>query len=501
MDLVWAGFADALRPDTLLFIFLGIILGYAVGVLPGLNRPAALAVAIPLSYYMSPLSAIAFLLGIAKASGAGGATTAILLNTPGEPNAAATCLDGYPLTRQGKGEQALKVALYGSVIGDILATFALIVVALPLAKVALKIGPMEMTALMLLALTFIAALSTGSMCRGLIAGLFGIFLATVGLDPETATPRMTFDQVELMDGLPLLAVTVGMLALTEMFIQAEEYLTRGPEAAITDNKPSGELGKLTGREFRRVLPTIFKSSATGIGIGLIPGLGPTVASFLSYALAKKSAKPDDRFGDGELKGVAAAETADNAVVPASLIPLFALGLPGSVSAAILIAALMIHGVTPGPRIFEENGQLVYGIYGAMLVASVFMLIVGRVGLMAFAKLTLVPQTIIIPVVTLLCIIGAYMESRSIFAVQVMVGFAFLGYLMHRFGYSRVTFLIGFVIGPLFELSMRQAIIISKGNPYAIFSHPFALALIVIAILAAISFSRTRSPAPRTEEQQ
>ncbi|HLT98194.1 MAG TPA: tripartite tricarboxylate transporter permease [Burkholderiaceae bacterium] len=499
MDLLLAGFADALQPDALLFVFLGIVLGYAVGVLPGLNRPAALAVAIPLSYYMSPLSAIAFLIGIAKASGAGGATTAILLNTPGEPNAAATCLDGYPLTKQGKGEQALKVALYGSVIGDVLATLALIVLALPLAKIALKIGPMEMTALMLLALTFIAALSTGSMCRGLISGLLGIFLATVGLDPETATPRMTFDHVELMDGLPLLAVTVGMLALTEMFIQAEEYLTQGPESAIGNQKSTREQGKLSAAEFRRVLPTIFKSSATGIGVGLIPGLGPTVASFLSYALAKKTAKPGDRFGEGELKGVAAAETADNAVVPASLIPLFALGLPGSVSAAILIAALMIHGVTPGPRIFEENGQLVYGIYGAMLVASLFMLIVGRVGLMAFAKLTLVPQTIIIPVVTLLCVLGAYLETRSIFSVQIMVGFALLGYVMHRFGYSRVTFLIGFVIGPLFELSLRQAIIISKGDPYTILQHPVALALIVIALLTAFFFTRTRSAAPDSDQ--
>src|SRR5690606_25677425 len=233
--------------------------------------------------------------------------------------------------------------------------------------------------------------------------------------------------------------------------------------------------------------------------GLIPGLGPTVASFLSYALAKKTAKPGDRFGEGELKGVAAAETADNAVVPASLIPLFALGLPGSVSAAILIAALMIHGVTPGPRIFEENGQLVYGIYGAMLVASLFMLIVGRVGLMAFAKLTLVPQTIIIPVVTLLCVLGAYLETRSIFSVQIMVGFALLGYVMHRFGYSRVTFLIGFVIGPLFELSLRQAIIISKGDPYTILQHPVALALIVIALLTAFFFTRTRSAAPGSDQ--
>jgi putative tricarboxylic transport membrane protein len=489
MELLLAGFGDALQLDTMLFVLLGILLGYAVGVLPGLNRPAALAVAIPLSYYMSPLSAIAFLIGIAKASGAGGATTAILLNTPGEPNAAATCLDGYPLTRAGKGEKALKVALYGSVIGDVLATVALIMLALPLAKVALKVGPIEMTALMLVSLTFIAVLSGDSLFRGLISGFMGILFATVGLDLESATPRMTFDQIELMDGVPLLAITVGMLALTEMFIQAEEYLASKGDVAQPIPVSRKKDRRLSLDEFFHVLPTILQSSFVGVLVGIVPGLGPTVASFLSYALAKKRAKPGDCFGKGDLKGVAAAETADNAVVPASLIPLFALGLPGSVSAAILIAALMIHGVTPGPRMFEENGQLVYGIYGAMLVASVFMLLVGRIGLVAFARLTQVPQTIIIPVIVLLCVVGAFIESRSLFAVQVMFVFAVLGYVMHRFGYSRVTFLIGFVIGPLFELSLRQSIIISRGDPGVLLHHPVALILGAIAVFTSVMFMR------------
>lgn len=483
-----AGLADALQPSVVFFVLMGTLLGYVVGVLPGLNRPAALAIAIPLSFYMSPLAAIAFLIGIAKASGAGGATTAILLNTPGEPNAAATCLDGYPLTRQGRGEQALRVALYGSVIGDLIGTVVLIVVALPLATLALRIGPVEMCSLMLLALTFIAALSGGSMLRGLISGALGILLATVGLDIETATPRLTFDQIELMDGIPLLAVTVGMLALTEMFIQAEEYLaSRGAGAPVV--APTGDARRLGAGEFRRVLPTILRSTGIGVGVGLIPGLGPTVASFLAYAFAKKTAAPGDRFGKGELKGVAAAETADNAVVPASMIPLFALGIPGSVSAAVLIAAFMIHGVTPGPRMFEEHGRLIYGIYGAMIVASVLMLVVGRIGLVWFARLTRVPAAIIIPVVMSLCVAGAYLESRSVFAVGVMLGFAVLGYLMHRFDYSRVTFLVGFVVGPLFELSLRQSIIITKGAPEALLRHPAALVLVALSLAAAVTFTR------------
>jgi putative tricarboxylic transport membrane protein len=487
-DLV-LGLGDALSADTLLFVVLGILLGYVIGVLPGLNRPAALAIAVPLSYYMTPLSAVAFLVGIAKASGAGGATTAILINVPGEPSGAATCLDGYPLARAGKAEQALKVALYGSVIGDVAGTIALIAAARPLATVALKIGPVEMCALMALAMTFIAALSGRSLLRGLAAGILGALMATVGLDIETATPRLTFGSVDLMDGVPLLAVTVGMLGLSEMFIQAEEVLmghSSGREAAATPRLADAALG---WRKFRTVLPTVFQSSAVGIGLGIIPGLGPSVASFASYAFAKRMARPGERFGEGELKGVAAAETADNAAFPAGIIPLFALGLPGSVSAAILIAAFMIHGVTPGPRIFVEHPRLIYGLYCAMLIASLAMLVVGRIGLVAFAKLTQVPPTIIIPVVSVLCIVGSYLETHSYFSVWMMFGFAVLGYVMHRFNYSRITFLIGFIIGPMFELALRQSLIITAGDSLVLLHYPFATVLAAMALFAAVMFTR------------
>ncbi len=483
------GFGDALQPLNVAFIVLGVLLGYVIGVLPGLNRPAALAIAVPLSYYMTPLSAVAFLIGIAKASGAGGATTAILINTPGEPNAAVTCLDGYPMARAGKAIKALKVALYGSVFGDVVGTLALIMLAKPLADFALRIGPIEMTTIMLFALTLIAALAGSSLLRGLAAGVFGILLATVGLDLESGTPRLTFGQVELLDGVPLLAVTIGMLALSEMIIQAEGVLEKRIEPVAS--LPRSEDNKLGWREFLRVLPTFTLSSLIGTVIGILPGLGPTVASFAAYAAAKRLAKPGEEFGKGEIKGVAAAETADNAVVPASFIPLFALGLPGSVSAAILIAALTIHGVIPGPRMFVEHERLVSGIYGTMLVTAVVMLAVGRIGLVGFAQLTRVPATMIIPVVTVLCLLGAFLESRSLFAVQLTIGFAVLGYIMHRFDYSRITFLIGFVIGPQFELSLRQSIIISGGDITVIAQHPLAMAVVTIAIVAGLYFLRFR----------
>ena len=359
------------------------------------------------------------------------------------------------------------------------------------------VGPVELTALTFLALTFIAALSGRSLARGLIAAFFGILVAMIGTDAETASPRLTFGFIELADGVPIMAVTVGMLALTEMLIQGEEYLTQPQDTPLEPPTVTSTDRQLTLAEIKSITPTTLISSGVGIVAGIIPGLGPTVASFLAYALAKRWAKPHERFGEGEIKGVAAAETADNAVVPASLIPLFALGLPGSVSAAIIIAAFTVHGVTPGPRMFEEHGRLMYGIYGAMIVASLLMLVVGRVGLTVFAKLTRIPATVIIPCVMAICILGAFLETKSLFSVWLMLGFGILGWVMHRFDYSRITFLIGFVVGPLFELALRQSLIITHSDPLRLLQHPSALLLLVFALVVAVFFTvspRTDGPA-------
>jgi len=494
VDVFLLGAQDAFSLTAIGAVICGIVLGYLVGVLPGLSRPAALAIAVPITYYLSPVSAIAFLVGVTKASTAGGATGAIMLNTPGEPSSAATCFDGYPLARAGHATKALKVALYASVFGDIVATLVLIALAKPLATFALKMGPMEMTSVMIFALTFIAALSGKSLLKGLIAGIFGIFLSTVGLDPESATPRLTFGMIELWDGVPLVAATVGMLAFTEMLVQGESYLTRLKTTGKMPElvKPRGS--DLSWREIARIIPTTIRSTGIGVAAGVIPGLGPTIGAFLSYAVAKKSAKPGDRFGKGEIKGVAATEAADNAVLPASLIPLFAIGLPGSVSAAILVSAFMIHGVIPGPLIFEQHPRLMYGIYVSMIIASICMLLVGRVGLHVFAKIGNVPLTIIIPVVMVLCMMGSFLEKHILFSVYMMVMLGILGYFMQRYGYSVVTFLIGFVVGPIFELSLRQSIIVSNRQPGLILDHPIAIAFLAMAAIAILVFVRPRQGA-------
>jgi len=496
MDALLAGFADSLTLATLGFVSLGVLIGYVVGVLPGLSRPTALAMAVPLTFYMSPLAGIAFLIGISKASGAGGAITAILMNVPGEPNAAATCLDGYPLARQGKAHKALMISLYGSVIGDIFGTIVLIVVAAPFAKIALAIGPVELSAILLFALTFIAGLSGPSLLKGLIAGAIGLFLATVGLDAETATPRLTFGFLELSDGVSIMAITIGILGLSEMILQIEDrFLGRESQVVLTEATDRGDRG-LTWADFKGCLRTIIRSCCIGTGIGLLPGLGATVASFAAYAAARRASTDPDSFGKGNLEGVAAAETADNAHVPASLIPLFALGLPGSVGAAILIGGFMVHGIAPGPLMFQRHARLIYGIYAAMLITSLVILVVGRIGLEGFALLARVPTTIINPIIIFLCIAGSYMEGSGMFGVYLMLGIAIFGYVLRKLDFSFVTLLIGFLVGPMFELSVRQSIIISHGNPLMLLDHPTALTFLALTALATWHLGR-RQVAPTT----
>ncbi|MBY8977929.1 tripartite tricarboxylate transporter permease [Rhodobacteraceae bacterium NNCM2] len=487
MEMLLLGASDALTLTALVAVFGGILLGYGVGVLPGLSRPAALAVAVPITYAMTPIAAIAFLVGVTKASAAGGATGAILLNTPGEPSSAATTFDGYPLARKGQATRALKVALFASVFGDMVSTLVLICMAAPLAHFALQMGPVEMTSVMIFALTFIAALSGDSMIRGLIAGILGLLLSTIGLDPETATPRFTFGQIELFDGIPLTAATVGMLALTEMLKQAQLYsVNRNGKTELTSF--ADETNKtLSWPDVRRVAPTAVRSTGIGIAAGIIPGLGPTIGAFLSYAISERFAGKGDEYRKGDLKGVVATEAADNAVLPASLIPLFAIGLPGSVSAAILVSAFMLHGVQPGPLIFEQHPRLIYGIYISMLVASLFMLVVGRVGLTFFALITKVPVRVIIPFVVLFCTVGTYLERDTVFSVFLMLGMGVFGLVMQRYGYSVITFLIGFVIGPYFELSLRQALIVTNHDLTKVLDHPIAMGFLVLTVGATLVF--------------
>lgn len=486
MEMIFAGLLDAVSPTSLMFLLMGVTIGVMVGAIPGINGPMAIALFIPITYYMTPLTAIGFLVGLNKGAFYGGAISAVLLRTPGTPEAAATSWDGYPLTKQGKGEKALRMALYSSVAGDFLSTIILIIVAAPLAKVALYMGPAEIFALISLALTVIAGIGTNSICRGLIAAAFGIMLGLIGTEPVTALPRLTFDVYQLGGGLSLIPVAIGLLAFSEILIQLEKYAGKGSvEHSANEFSSKLEDRMVSIKEFFKNTKTLLRGTLIGVGVGAMPGLGAPVASFMSYDQAMKRSKHKEEFGKGRLEGIAASESANSSVVASSLIPLFVLGIPGNLAAAMLMGAFMIHGMQPSPLLFKENAQLMYGIYGSLVLASLFLLVIGRVGLRLFCKAVDIPALILYPIVIFTCIMGAYLGRSDMFDVGVMLVFGFIGYFMRKFDYSYVALLIGFILAPEWERKLQQVVIISQQDTYMFFTRPVAMILMALTIFVVV----------------
>ncbi len=490
-------FGEALTLTSFIGIGGGVLLGYIIGVVPGLSRSVAIAIAIPMTFYMSPFIAISFLIGLSKGTAAGSAVSAILLNAPGEASSAATCFDGYPMARGGRPKTALKIGLLASVIGDILATMILIFVAIPFARVALLFGPYEMAAILAFALVFIAGLSGGSLFKGLAAGGLGIFLGTIGLDPQTGMPRMTFGYAELMDGMPLIAVAIGTLALSEMFVQSDRLRYERDTMAVKIGHDKADT--LRWPEFRITIPAIIRGTGVGTFVGALPGLGPSVGSFMSYGMTKRASKTPERFGKGAPEGIAASESADNAVIPAALIPLFGLGIPGNVSAALLVGAFAIHGITVGPLLIRDNPEFIYSIFAGMIVASLIMLAIGWFGLMVFAQITRVPHAVVIPIVIFFCLAGMVLQGYGVFGLVILMAFALLGYLMKKYDYSFVTFLVAFIITPMLELNLRQSIILSRGDPMILMNRPIALFFIACTIVALVMLGYRTIKKPRPVE--
>ena len=486
---ILAAAAEIFQPAVLIYIVFGVLLGYVVGALPGMNRTTAIAVSLPFTFTMSPAAAISFLIGINKGGAAGSAVSAILLNIPGEASSAVTAYDGYPMARSGKAQKALKAALFGSVIGDVLATAVLIALARPLADFAIGLGPFELAAILIFSITFIAAVAGDSFFKALIAGFFGLLLSAPGLDIETGLPRMTFGLVELFDGVPVLSVAIGTLAMSQVLSQTDKgwrgkYTSPDAEVVSTDESDK----QLSKQEFKQITPAIMRGSIVGTLIGILPGLGATLASFLAYTWVQKSSKTPERFGKGAPEGVAASEAADNATVPAALVPVFAIGVPGSLSTALLMGAFMMHDLTPGPFLFRENATVVYSIYIGMIVASAALLLVGFFGQTLFAAALRVRGTILWPVIVFLCVCGAYIQGGTMFGVYLMLIFGFIGYFMRKFDYSFVTFVVGYLLGPMAELTIRQTIILSARDPWRILDHPIALLFLALTVFAVWRFT-------------
>ncbi len=414
----------------------------------------------------------------------GGAIPAILVNTPGTPDAAATALDGHPLAAQGKPVKATKMALYSSVTGDTFSDIVLITVSAPLAVVALKMGPVEICALILFAFSVMAGLVGESMVKGLIAAAFGLLCATVGLDPEHGTPRLYFGYFQLFDGLPLTSVAIGTLAVSEIL---RRLATIGGNVSATIEVPEEQRAadrRVSWAEYWACRFTLLRGAVIGTILGAIPGIGSTAAAFMSYAAARQASNEPESFGKGNIHGVAATESANSAVMGANLIPLLAIGIPGSVSAALLISAFKIHGIQPGPLLFEQQGRLIYGLFGAMMMANLSNLVVGQASLRLWSRVVGAPESLIFAVSLLLCFSGVYMATGGVFGVAVMLLFGLVGYAMNVLGYPVVVFIIAFFLGSQFEQSLAQTLIILNGDAGALVDHPLALVLLALSVASA-----------------
>ncbi|MCF8468683.1 MAG: tripartite tricarboxylate transporter permease [Sneathiella sp.] len=482
-SIVLAGLGDAFGLINLLFVIAGVALGQFVGALPGTGPVMAMAVAIPFTFVLDPLSAIAFLVGVNKGGLFGGAIPSVLINTPGTPDAAATALDGYPLARKGKPVKAMKMALFSSVTGDTFSDIVLITVSAPLAILALKMGPVEICALMIFAFSIIAGLVGDSMIKGLIAAVLGLFFAMVGLDPEHGTPRLYFGYFELFDGLPLTAVAIGMLAVAEVFRRLANIGASILPTVVIPKSQDARDKRVSWAEYWACRYVMLRGAIIGTILGAIPGIGSTAAAFMSYASTKQASKEPETFGKGNIQGVAATESANSAVMGANLIPLLAIGVPGSITAALLISAFKIHGIQPGPLLFEQQGRLIYGLFGAMMMANLMNLLIGQASLRLWTRIIGAPESLVFSTALILCITGVYISTGGIFGVAVMLIFAGLGFVMTMFGYSVVVFIIAFFLGNKFELSLSQTLVILDGNPAAIINFPVALALLALAVIS------------------
>ncbi len=476
-----AGFAAAFTLINLFFIILGVAIGILFGVMPGVGGITALSLLIPVTFYMEPITAIAFLIGITKGSTSGGAIPAILLNAPGSSENVATARDGYPLARKGKPEKAMRMALYSSVFGDFASDVVLILLAAPFAAIALRFGPAEITAVGMLAFTLIAGLSSDTLAKGLLAAALGIFLSTIGLDSSAGTQRMTFGIIDLYDGISLNALTIGLLALSAVMSQLFDCWRTPADQMLKPQPYDRSQQRLHWSEFRECIPTLFRSAYIGTFVGMMPGLGVTLAAFLGYGAAKRRSKQPEEFGKGRLEGIAATEAANSAVTGANLIPTIALGIPGNIAAALLIGAFLIHGVTPGPFMMVQHGSLIYGIFASMLIANAVHLVIGRFGIPIWVLSLRVPKPIILSCVTVLCVVGVYVPSSSFFEIGLMFVFAVLGYFMRKTGFSLVCLFIGFLLGPLLEHSLRQTMILYDNNIFVLFTRPVALPFMLLTI--------------------
>jgi putative tricarboxylic transport membrane protein len=489
-----AGFMEAITPFNLLMAAIGVIVGTMVGMLPGLGPTSAIAILLPVTTVLEPTQGIIMLAGIYYGSMYGGSTTAILLNIPGEVSSVPTCLDGYPLAKQGKGGPALGIAAIASFVAGTLGVIGLVFAAPLLADQALKFGPPEYFALMLLALTVIVNLAGNYITKALIMGVFGYLISMVGIGPSAGMPRFTYGSNMLTGGFEMISIIIGLFAITEVVKGLEEKQTAINTSNIGSVYPGrADLKKSTGG--------ILRGSALGFVLGLLPGCSAAVTTFLAYDLEKKVSKHPEKFGHGAIEGVAAPEAANNATSSAGFIPLLALGIPGSPTLAVLLAGLMIYGVAPGPVLFEQNGSFVWTVIASMFIGNVMLLILNLPLVGLWAMVTKIPYGVMAPIILLLSVLGAYTVRNNLFDVFVAIIFGILGYFFYKFHWPVVPFILCLILGPLLEQSFIQSMAMSNGNPLIFLQRPISMTIILASfVLLYISLRLMRRTKMRIEKE-
>lgn len=472
------GFETAFTWWNLLYCLIGVTVGMLVGVLPGLGPTTGTALLIPMTFGMEPVSAIIMLSGIYYGSMYGGTITSVLINTPGEAASVITCLDGHPLAKQGRAGVALGVAGIGSFIGGTVSIIGLALVGPVLAELALRFGPPEFFALMVFGLVMVIGLMGKSLVRGMIAALIGLILSLIGMDPVSGAVRFTFGEPHLMNGLDLVTVAMGLFGLSEILL--------GMENMSKTDKPAKVKGLLPRREeWRPTLSSIGRGTGLGFLIGLIPGSNSVIPAILSYSLEKKLAKDPSRFGKGAIEGVAGPETANNSYCGAALIPLFTLGIPSSPTIAIILGAFIMHGLTPGPTLFQNNPDFVWAIIASMFIGNLILLILNLPLAGMWAKIAEVPAKLLYPLILIISVIGAYTVSNSLWDVGVMFVFGIVGYIMKKLDIPMAPIVLTFVLSKLMENSLLQSIKMLDGNVLQMFARPLSGSLLVISLLVLV----------------
>ncbi|PKL24614.1 MAG: Tat pathway signal protein [Spirochaetae bacterium HGW-Spirochaetae-3] len=495
--MILQGILLVFNPACLGLILLGVLVGIIFGSIPGLSATMAVVLFLPMSFGMDPINGISLLVGLYLGGISGGLISAILLKIPGTPSSIATVFDGGPMADKGEAGRALGVGILYSFIGGLISILALVFISPTLAKVTLVFTPVEYFAIAIFSLTIIASLSGKSLLKGLLGGLFGIALSMVGMAPLDSLTRFTFGNYQLFSGFDIVVILIGMFAVTDIMQAGFErkHLADRMRKTTFELKGFG----ITLKEFRGQIVNMVRSALIGIGIGILPGIGGSTAGLLAYTAEKNSSKHPEKFGTGIIDGVIASETANNAVIGGSLIPLLTMGIPGNTVTAVFLGGLIIHGISPGPLIFMKSGNIMYGIFTALVVANVFMIVFEYLGLKWFVKLLDVPKHILLPIIMVLCVVGAFSTSNRIFDVWSVFAFGLVGLLFKKIKIPSTPLIIGFILGSMTEVNLRRALMASDGNWAVFFTRPISLGFLAVALISVVMTLRKSAAALKEEE--